>query len=263
MPIRHSLSPAIFAAAFEALGLDWAYAAYEVPEGEAAGFVGRVRADLEGLSVTMPHKAAVIPALDRLSDVAADLGAVNCIARDGDRLVGHNTDGPGLVDSLRVDEGIDVAGLRCALLGAGGAGRAVARALGVAGAEVVVVNRSAERAAEAARLAGSSGRVGSADDVRGCEVVVNATSLGMGDDGRLPVDGALLHDGQVVVDLVYHPAVTPLLAHAAAVGARPVGGLGMLVHQAAHALRLWTGEAPPIAAMRSGAERALAAREAG
>jgi shikimate dehydrogenase len=260
-PIRHSLSPAIFTAAFAATDLDWAYDAYEVAEGEAPEFVAKVRHELAGLSVTMPHKAAVIPALDDLSQIARDLGAVNCIARDGDRLVGHSTDGAGLVDSLRLDDGIELSGRRVVLLGAGGAGRAVARAVGAEGAEVIVVNRSAERAAEAARLAGSTARVGAVAEVAGADLVINATSLGMADDERLPLDAALLGAGQVVVDLVYHPSVTPLLAAAAAVGARVVGGLGMLVHQAAHAFRLWTGEEPPLAAMRAGAELALARRE--
>lgn len=119
MPIRHSLSPAIFTAAFVATGLDWSYEAFEVPEGEGEAFARRVRSDLEGLSVTMPHKASVIPALDDLSDIARDLGAVNCIVRRGGSLVGHNTDGPGFVDSLVIDEGISISGMRCALLGAG------------------------------------------------------------------------------------------------------------------------------------------------
>jgi shikimate dehydrogenase len=260
-PIRHSLSPAIFTAAFAATDLDWVYDAFEVPEGEAAGLVAKVRDELAGLSVTMPHKAAVIPALDDLTPTARELGAVNCIARDGGRLVGHSTDGAGLVDSLRLDDGIELSGRRVVLLGAGGAGRAVARAVGAEGAEVVVVNRSPEPAAKAARLAGPAARVGTAAEVAGADVVINATSLGMGDDGRLPFDPAFLGAGQVVVDLVYHPAVTPLLAAAGAAGARAVGGLGMLVHQAAHAFRLWTGEEPPLSAMRAGAERGLARRD--
>jgi shikimate dehydrogenase len=263
-PIGHSLSPAIFRAAFGALGLDgWAYEAFEVGEDQAAAFAGRVRDDLVGLSVTMPDKAAVIPALDELAPVAADLGAVNCIARhpeDAARLVGHNTDGPGLVDALRLDEGLDLHGRRAVLLGAGGAGRAVARALGEAGVELAVVNRSADRAEVAARLAGARGRVGTLDDVAGAELIVNATSVGMGDDHRLPLERDLLHGGQVVVDLVYHPLETPLLAAAAAAGAHPVGGVGMLVHQAAHQLRLWTGAEPPVDAMRAGALAALAER---
>jgi shikimate dehydrogenase len=260
MPIRHSLSPAIFTAAFAASALDWSYEAFEVADGDAPAFMARVRSELEGISVTMPHKAAVIPALDELSDVARDLAAVNCVARVDGRLVGHNTDGPGLVDALVLDEGLDLAGRRCALIGAGGAGRAVARALGAAGVEVVVINRSPERAAEAARLAGPRGSVGSMEQVAGADLVVNATSVGMAGDTASPVDGSLLGGHQVVVDLVYHPRVTPLLATAAAAGARPVGGLGMLVHQAAHQFRLWTGLEPPVAAMRAGAERGLAER---
>lgn len=263
-PIRHSLSPAIFQGAFAACGLDWAYLAFEVADGAAPAAVAGARAlGLEGLSVTMPHKAAVIPALDELDPVAEALGAVNCIVRRGDVLTGHNTDGGGLVDSLREDEGLDVAGLRCVLLGAGGAGRAVAHALGRAGAaSVVVVNRTRERGLAAASLAGPVGVVGEGDAVADADLVVNATSLGMGGDDRLPLDPTRLSAGQVVVDLVYHPAVTPLLAAAEAAGARPVGGLGMLVHQAARAFELWTGEPAPAAAMADAARRALAEREA-
>jgi shikimate dehydrogenase len=259
-PVGHSLSPAIFAAAFRELGLDWTYGAFDVGEEELAGLVGRMASDLSGLSVTMPYKEAVIPHLDGLSPVASDLRSVNCIAREGGQTVGHSTDGPGLVDSLVVDEGLAVDGATVVLVGAGGAGRAVARALGEAGAAVVVVNRSPERAAEAVRLAGSGARAGTVADVAAAAIVVNATNLGMAGDDRLPVDAELLRAGQTVVDLVYHPAETPLLRAAAAAGARTVGGLGMLVHQAAHQLRLWTGQDAPVAAMRAGAEAELARR---
>jgi shikimate dehydrogenase len=261
-PIRHSLSPAIFEAAFAACDLDWTYLAFDVAEGDAAGAMEGVRAlGLEGVSVTMPHKAAVLPALDEVDEVAAALGAVNCVVRRGRTLVGHNTDGAGFLDSLRLDEGLDVEGRRCLVLGAGGAGRAVAYALGGAGAaSVTIANRDQARAEAAADLAGVHGAIGTADQAPHAELVVNATSLGMGDDGRLPLDPGLLHDQQVVVDLVYHPADTPLLRAAASAGARTVGGLGMLVHQAGHAFRHWTGQDPPLDAMRASARAALAAR---
>ncbi|MDP1818897.1 MAG: shikimate dehydrogenase [Acidimicrobiales bacterium] len=260
-PIRHSLSPAIFNAAFAACGLDWVYAAFEVTEGEAPSAMAGVRSlALEGVSVTMPHKEAVIPALDDLDVAAAALGAVNCVVRRGSSLRGHNTDGAGLVDSLRFDESVDVAGLRCTVLGAGGAGRAVAHALGAAGGIVTVVNRTPERAEAAAALAGPAARVGTVADVDGADLIVNATSVGMGADGQLPLDATRLRDNQVVIDLVYHPARTPLLDAAEAAGARVIGGVGMLVHQAAHAFQLWTGEAPPLEAMRHAAVAALAAR---
>jgi shikimate dehydrogenase len=252
-PVRHSLSPTIHNAAFAALGMDWTYLAFPVPAGRAADAVAAMKVlGIEGLSVTMPHKADVARALDRCTDAAAALDAVNCVVRDGDELIGHNTDGDGFVDALQIDEGVDVEGLRVVVVGAGGAARAVVRALAGAGAaEVVVINRSGDRAAVAAALAGPVGRVGRPDDVGTAGLVVNATPLGMGDDVRLPVPAERLGTGQIVVDLVYEPLRTPLLQAADAAGARAVGGLGMLVHQAARAFRLWTGTEPPIAAMHA------------
>ena len=268
-PIRHSLSPIIFNAAFGAAGLDWAYLAFDVPEGAAGLALGGMRAlGLDGLSVTMPHKAAVLDGLDELSPDAEALGAVNCISRQGAMLRGDNTDGPGFVDSLRVDDGIDVAGLRTVVVGAGGAGRAVARALAAAGArEVVIVNRSVDAAERAVALAGGTARVGGADDVSGADLVVNATPLGMGvvvttsgEHEPLPVDPERLGAGQVVVDLVYHPHVTPLLAAVRERGLQGINGLGMLIHQAAHAFRLWTSEEAPLEVMSAAAVAALGQR---
>ena len=265
-PIRHSLSPAIFNAAFEAAGLDWAYLAFEVPEGAAGLALGGMRAlGIEGLSVTMPHKAAVLDGLDHLSPDAAALGAVNCITRRGGELHGDNTDGPGFLDALHIDEGIDVAGLRVAVVGAGGAGRAVARALGRAGVgSLTVINRSPEPGARAVELAGPVASGGSPADVAHADLVVNATPLGMGvlvsthgEHEPLPMDVALLQPSAVLVDLIYHPAVTPLLAAGRARGLRTVNGLGMLIHQAAHAFRHWTGEDPPLEAMSAAAVAGL------
>ena len=254
-PIRHSRSPALVNAAFAAAGVDWTYAAFEVAPGSGADAVRAMRAlGLGGLSVTMPHKADVIAALDRVTPDAEVLGAVNCIAWDGPELVGHNTDGAGLVASLRAD-GVDPAGRRCAVVGAGGAARSVIRALGLAGAaEVVVVNRTEGRAIAAAELAGAVGRAGTEVDLGAAELVINATSVAMGvpagSTGPVPFDPARLGAGQTVVDLVYLPLETPLLAAAAVRGARPIDGLGMLVHQAAIAVQLWTGTPADVAAMQ-------------
>lgn len=267
-PARHSLSPVILNTAFAELGLDWCFVVFGVPPGEGRAAVAAVRTlDLGGMSVTMPHKDAAYEAVDDRTPVAAALGAVNCVFRDGDRLVGDNTDGPGFVESLRVDHGIDVAGRRCVLVGAGGAGRALAWALGRAGAaDVAVVNRSPGPAQRAAELAGAVGRVGDATDVAKADVIVNATSIGMGgrggpgDEPALPVDADALHPGQIVADIVYFPSETPLLEAAAARGATTVGGIGMLVHQAAHALRRWTGAEAPVAAMAAAATAELARR---
>jgi len=265
-PVRHSLSPTIFNAAFAAAGLDWAYLAFEVPEGAAGLAMGGVRAlGLEGVSVTMPHKEAVIASLDRLTADAEALQAVNCVHRAGHELVGHNTDGPGFVDSLRVDEGIDLDGRTLTVIGAGGAARSVIRAAARAGARaIVVVNRTPEAAERAVALAPGVARVGTAEEVGETDLVVNATPLGMGvvtgADGSsepLPVDPDRLEKGQVVVDLVYHPAATPLLQAAHERGLVAVNGLGMLIHQAAHAFRIWTGEEPPLEVMSAAAVSSL------
>jgi shikimate dehydrogenase len=254
-PVGHSLSPRLHNAAFDALGLDWVSVAFPVPDGMAGGAVAGMRAlGIAGLSVTMPHKAAVAGLVDRLTPVADVLAAVNCLFWDGDSLVGDNTDGIGFVASLRRGAGFDPDGRRCLVIGAGGAARAVVRALADAGAtDVVVVNRTAGRAATAAALAGDRGRVGSPGDARSADLVVQATPAGMGGsssaDERPLVDPGQLGAGQVAADLVYHPRMTRWLLDAAGAGATPVGGLGMLVHQAAAQLERWTGQPAPVEAM--------------
>lgn len=265
-PIRHSLSPTIYNAAFAALGLDWVFLAAQVPAGHGAAAVNGAMRTLggRGMSVTMPHKAEVVAALDRLTPTAERLGAVNSIAWEGTSLVGDNTDGEGLLDALRNDEGFDAAGRRCLVVGAGGAARAVVLALAHAGAvEVVVANRTRERAERAVALAPDVARLGSADEADAVDVVVNATPLGMGDDARLPVDPDRLAPGQLVVDLVYHPTTTPLLDAARAAGAVAVNGLGMLIHQAALQFVRWTGEEPPLAVMSAAALETLSSPSRG
>jgi len=259
-PIRHSLSPVLHNAAFRQAGLDWIFVAFEVaPAGLARAVAGAAALGIEGLSVTMPHKSAVVDLVDDLSPTAAALGAVNTLVRSGAAWVGHNTDGAGFIDSLAAGADFDPAGRTCVVVGAGGAARAVVRALAEAGAaEVIVVNRSPDPGRRAASLAGDRGRLGTMGDVAGADLVVNATPVGMaGMPPGPPVDPQFLKPGQVVADLVYHPAATPLLGAAAARGATAVGGLGMLVHQAAHAFRLWTGQEAPVAAMEQAARAAL------
>ncbi len=249
-------------AALRSLAMDWVYLAFEVAPGHAVTAIAGARAlGIERLSVTMPHKAAVIPALDRLSEVAEAVGAVNTVVRLPDGVLkGENTDGPGFLQALRGDEGFDPAGRRCLVIGAGGAARAVVKALSDAGAEeVVVVNRTRANAEAAAALAGPVGRVGLAAEAGEAELVVSAVPLGMAghDDVGLPVDPTDLGPGQLVVDLVTHPTITPLVEAARARGARSVNGLGMLVHQAVLQFRLWTGEDAPVEAMRTAALAAL------
>jgi shikimate dehydrogenase len=259
-PIAHSLSPVIFNAAFEAAGLDGGFVAHQVPAGETARALDGVRAmGIAGLSVTMPHKDAVFAAVDEVTPEARVLGAVNCVVNRDGHLIGHNTDGAGLVAALGT-EGVSVEGERCVVLGAGGAARSVIAALARSGAEVTVVNRSIDRARAAAALAGERGRVGEQGDVATAAIVVNATSVGMGGEGLI-VPADLIAPGQVVVDLVYHPIETPLLTAARSCGARAIDGVGMLVHQGALAFTLWTGAEPPIQVMNGAARAALGERE--
>jgi shikimate dehydrogenase len=265
-PVRHSLSPTIVNAAFDALGLDWSYFAFEVARGEVEAALAGMRAlQLGGLSVTMPHKEEAARLVDRCSADAGALGAVNCVVLDGDSLVGENTDGPGFVDAVRSDLDFELRGCRAVMLGAGGAARAVVLALSRAGAaDVAVVNRTRANAERAAALAEGVGRVVDPPDastaLAEATLVVNATPVGM-TDGGLPLDPELLGPKHIVVDLVYHPATTPLLAAAAQRGSTVSNGLGMLVHQAAHAVRLWTGFDPPVEAMEQAARVALEARQ--
>jgi shikimate dehydrogenase len=262
-PVAHSLSPLLHNTAFDALGLDWVSVGFPVPAGSAPQAVAGMRAlGIAGLSVTMPHKGAVAGLVDRLTASADRLGAVNCVAREGGDLVGDNTDGPGFLASLRRGAAFDPAGRRCVVAGAGGAARAVVLALAGAGAaEVVVVNRTPERAAAAAALAGDRGRVGAPEDAAGADLVVDATPAGM--EGTTAVgapavvDPALLGPGQLAVDLVYHPLTTPWLSAAADRGAVVLGGLGMLVHQAAAQVERWTGRTAPVDAMWQAARLAV------
>jgi shikimate dehydrogenase len=258
-PIRHSLSPAIFNAAFKACDLDWVYLAFEVQPGDAGRALDAMIAlDIGGLSVTMPHKDAVAELVDHCTTEASALHAVNCVVATDEGLVGENTDGPGFLDALRVETGFDVDGRRAAVIGAGGAARAIVLALARAGAsEIGVINRTVERAETAAALAGAVGRVATIDAIEHVDLVVNATSVGMG-DGQMPFDPELLTSGQLVADIVYHPSPTPLVAAARHRGIVAIDGLAMLVHQAGHAFRLWTAVEPPIGAMTDAARAGLA-----
>ena len=257
-PVTHSRSPAIWNAAFSAAGLDWVFVAFPVRPGQANAALDGMRAlGIAGLTVTMPHKSDAAKACDELTPTAAALDAVNAIANVDGRLVGDSTDGDGFVRLLR-DEGVDPAGRRVLILGAGGAARAIALALGGADAAVMVAARRPDAAARAAELAPRGEAVAWPDvDARlaGTDIVVNATPLGMrGEPPAFDVD--LLTPAHVVVDTVYHPAETPLLASARARGARGIGGLGMLVHQAALTFESFTQRDAPVAIMRAAADTA-------
>jgi shikimate dehydrogenase len=259
-PLKFTLSPTIHGAAFRASDLDWVYLAWPVPPESLREAVEGLRVlGAVGANVTMPHKSTVLPLLDEIGGDAEAVGAVNTLQFSGGRLIGHNTDIEGFERFLTADAGFDPAGESVAVLGAGGAARAVVRALGQLGAgDIAVVARDRERAEEIVPLADVTRTAdwsSAADVISEARLVVNATPLGSDGGDALPELG--LKPGQTVVDLNYQPSSTSLVDDARKVGADAWGGLGMLVHQAAASFRIWTGQPAPLETMSAAALRAV------
>lgn len=264
-------------AAFAALGIDAHYTALDVPVADIGKVIAGFREAQEfvGANVTVPHKRAVMEFLDGVDATAAAIGAVNTIERTGGPgggLMGRNTDAAGFLGAL--DELEPARGATMALLlGAGGSARAVAWALLGRGVSVAVYNRSRARAEELVDEVGTAaGAVG--DDLRVCDrsqaldalaatdLVINSTSVGMlggpaPSESPAPGPMSMMRSGAAVIDLVYRPAVTPLLRQAAAAGLPHLNGVPMLVHQGAVAFSMWTGRDAPVEVMRTAVLDAL------
>jgi shikimate dehydrogenase len=232
-------------AAFAALGLDWTYELLDVSSADLPGALDRLRAaDVAGANVTIPHKQAVMARVDRVDPDAMRAHAVNTIARDGDRIVGSNTDVAGVRAAL--DEvGLEPKGANVVILGGGGSARAAAVAL--AGAHLTFVSRHAEED----DLPGSV--VGWSDPalpalMRSADLLLNATPLGRKEE--MPVRPAALPKDGAVIDLVYVTGGTPLVRKARSLGLRTADGWGVLLAQGAASFEVWTGKAAPLAAMR-------------
>jgi len=266
--IEHSMSPVMHNAAFKALGLDYVYLPFHVQRGELPGAIAGIRAlNVVGLNVTIPHKEAVIPLLDRLEPLAERMGAVNTIVNEGGLLTGHNTDAPGFMQALR-SKGIDPEGKSILILGAGGASKGISFILAEAGASLVILNRTVTRAEELASQiaqyyhrrpeALTLSEENLARGLDGADVLVNTTSVGMVPDvNQAPVPASLLNHNLVVCDIVYNPLETKLLREAKVAGARTIDGLDMLVWQGALAFEKWTGQKAPFEVMKQAAIKAL------
>ena len=268
-PLGHSISPAFQQAALDELEIDARYVAWPTPPEELAARVDSLRAnDVLGANVTVPHKQAVMPMLDEVLPVAESIGAVNTIINRDGLLIGANTDASGFTRSLEQEARFSAARKRALIVGAGGAARAVAFGLAWEGvSELVIVNRTAERAAELAgdvsEATATETRGGGFEDVSNAasfDLIVNCTSMGMAGgpepEGVPPIE-SLLKRGVLVCDLVYNPQVTPLLRLARERGAWVLGGIGMLVYQGAAAFEFWTEREPPEDIMYSAALKAL------
>ncbi|MCA9791625.1 MAG: shikimate dehydrogenase [Candidatus Eremiobacteraeota bacterium] len=260
-PVAHSLSPAMHRAAYAAMGLDLVYLAADLDQQQLpAALAGLGALGGLGANVTVPHKEAVFELLDKLSPEARAIGAVNTVVVTPDGLVGHNTDAGGWLASWDEEVGTSLAGRAAIVVGAGGAARAICWALasrGVAG--LTVLNRTPARAQALVDSLGLTARVAGLEQfeqlVGEGMVVVNTTSLGLASQPGSPVVWPAGLSQVVACDLIYNPDPTRFLLEAP--GQR-LGGLGMLVHQAALSIQLWTGRQAPVGVMRQAALAALA-----
>jgi len=262
-PVRHSLSPAMHNAAFRAAGLNWVYLAFEVPpESLPQAIAGMRGLRIQGLNLTIPHKEAVMPQLDALTDAAQQIGAVNTLFWDRGRLVGDNTDAEGFLRALQ-EGGVKPVRQNVLILGAGGAARAVAYALHKQECRLWIANRTPERAAALAQAFQATPIAMTPDALRPLipqlDGVVNCTALGMAPNTGIspPIDWEALPDTAWACDLVYRPLHTRFLQDAQKRGIQTIDGLGMLIHQGALAWERWTGQPAPVSVMRDAARQAL------
>lgn len=263
-PVAHSVSPHMHNAAFDACGLNAVYIPFEVRDAKA--FLSRmahprsreIAWNLRGLSVTAPHKGAVLEQLDRIDPPAREIGAINTIVIHGDELHGYNTDASSLIAPL-LDKTGSLRDKRVALIGAGGAARAALWSLHKEGAHASLFARNIERARPLAEEFAASSHHLDGASFDGFDVVINATPLGtrLQSENETPALATQLRGARLAYDLVYNPLETRFMREARHAGCETIGGLEMLVAQAAEQFHLWTGNAAPVEVMRDAALRAL------
>lgn len=247
-PVGHSLSPAMHNGAFGALGLNKAYLPFFVQD-VAQAMTGLRALGVKGVSVTIPHKQAVIAYLDSIDPVAEKIGAVNTLVISNNAIHGANTDWIGANRAL--SEKISLQGASVLLLGAGGSARAIGFGLLEAGASLTIASRTPEKGQALAKLLGCPWLpLAEADSVK-ADILINATSMGMGAQlDLLPIAPESLVNFQVVMDIVYAPLKTRLLQAAEQAGCQTINGLAMLLYQGAAQFELWTGQQAPVEVMR-------------
>ena len=261
-PVDHSLSPLMQNEALQELGLDFVYVPFTVaPENLAVAISGLRSLNVAGFNVTIPHKTSVIAYLDDLAPEAALIGAVNTVKREGDRLIGYNTDCAGFLMSLRRDLGFEPSGSRVLIIGSGGAARAaVAGVCREGAASLIVANRNKMRADQLVNdfstafpdvefTSGSLDVLSSAEILDATDLLVNTTSVGMNGTSFDMLEFSLLQTHACIYDMVYVPARTPLLIEAERCGMRTANGIGMLAAQGEAAFSIWTGVRPPAGIM--------------
>ncbi|PIE36204.1 shikimate dehydrogenase [candidate division KSB3 bacterium] len=260
-PVAENPTIVMQEAAFRACELNWRYLTIEVlPEDLGDAFKGLRAMNMQGINLTIPHKVEVLKYLDEVAPDAALMGAVNTVRRDGDRLIGENTDGKGFLRSLRDDAQVDPSGKRVVILGAGGAARAIGVELALAGtSHITIVNRSVERGQELVNLLNDKTQTAAAvvewnssyKIPPETDVLVNATSIGLFPDieAKPDISYESLTSEMVVCDVIPNPPRTPFLQEAESRGAATLDGLGMLVYQGAIGFTMWTGVEAPVQVM--------------
>lgn len=273
-PVAHSLSPAMHNAAFAALRLSYIYIPFPVsPDALGSAIRSLPALGIVGVNLTIPHKEAVLPFLDVITDEAREVGAVNTVHCIEGRLLGDNTDGRGFYEPLR-EMGLSLKGKQVVVLGAGGAARSVVFRLLREEAHVILTNRTPERAERLAQDAADAGYGGVQvirgevegelrDAIAGAELLVHTTRVGMHPttDALPPVPLEAFHPNLLVYDLVYNPVETRLLREARTRGCRTLTGVKMLVYQGAVAFERWTGLWPPTDLMETAVREGLQASE--
>jgi shikimate dehydrogenase len=266
-PVEHTFSPGMHNAAFKKLGLDACYVPFAIaPDRLSTAVSAVIPLNLCGLNITVPHKEKIIPYLDSLSEEARLIGAVNTVEVTEGRLIGHNTDGRGFLRSLKEQARFNPRGRTFLLIGSGGAARAVGFSLALAGASAIryydldsnksdILARDIREKTRADVQPLSFESLASASAETDC--LINATPLGLKKGDPLPFDAGYVKKHHLVCDLVYNPAVTPILRAARAAKARTLGGLGMLLFQGVIAFEIWTGKKAPVSTMQQALARQI------
>lgn len=268
-PVEHSLSPSMHNAAFKELNLDFVYVAFRVRMEELKKAVAGARSlDIHGLNVTMPHKNAIVGYLDEIDSTARSIGAVNTILNNEGKLIGYNTDGVGALRALK-EKGITPNGKRILILGAGGAGKAIAFCVAQEAEELLILNRTPQKAKKLAdvlhrefnkKIIGKDYSIKIiGKELRNTDILVNATSVGMHPNvNQSLVPPNSLRTDLYVMDIVYNPLDTKLIQDAKAASAKVISGIEMLLHQGAASFEIWTNIQAPIKVMKQAVLNKLA-----
>jgi shikimate dehydrogenase len=262
-PLSHTLSPLMHNAGFKKFGLSWEYRVFETKPGNVKKFIDKIREEaIKGINVTIPHKHAVMPFLDKIDKAAKTIGAVNTIVNKKGFLTGYNTDYLGFIASLKKHK-VNLKNKNVVMIGAGGAAHAVGYAINsfkprsfyIYNIDIPMINRLVKKLKIKNVKTGDIKKTAEKDKIFAqADFIINATSVGM-HDNNMPYELGTLKKGCVVYDLIYNPPLTKFLKHARSKGTRILNGLDMLIYQGIEAFYLWTGKRPAYGLYKNAIKR--------